>query len=250
MSARRYLMVLLILAGAVVPALTGVSCPPPGNPAYLKPTTTTQMDSVLPPCDSGFVCISIVNTSCVPVEVALYTQDGYDLNQFYDCGTSVDCCPEQNAQRACKCWCPGALTGELQLTPPQLFVPPYLTPIAGANTTLLTPGMSKLVSIQCQQIKNMGIRIGKPGTGITTNPEFQAGVYYRCPLVLSTDPTQTPRFPSQVPCGQTIEMRILDRNDCVTPNFTLLSVVSPPRVSLDCSGNVPIPTGTGTTTGG
>ncbi len=246
MSRRRCLVLSLLLSGSLIPILVGASCPPPAPPLVLSDsggcgTEDAVSNAVLPVCDLGFVCITMVNTTSIPVEVALYVHDGYDPNYFFDCGFAPECCPEVNAQRFCRCPCQYAEIGEMYLTPPQLFQSLFIWPINGASTTTLKPGLSQVVSIQCQKIKSFGIQVGTPGTALTS-PQLQAGVHYRCPLVPL--PNMPPGLMNllHVPCGGTIQYVISDRNNCVSPQATHLTI-QPARVSAPCPN---VQGGTGT----
>jgi hypothetical protein len=232
MSARRYLTVLFILAAGVVPVIIGASCPPPTTPIFTPTSTNTGGARVLPECEPGFVCVSIVNQACIPAEIALYTQNGFDLcvlvagvctYQFPDT-PSPACCPSGISNpTGCACQRPGADVGELMLTRPEIFQPAQLFSIQGSTTTILQPGASLLQRIQCGNIKTMGVAVGLPGASLTT-PQFQEGPKYRERLA-----APAVRLPTDARCGGTIEFLVQDISRCADPvlsQFAITTTVS------------------------
>ena len=120
MPVKRYLTLSVLLSAAVLPVIIGASCPPPSTPYFAsigsnRVGTTTEV----PSCTPGNVCISIVNTTFIDVEVSLYKHDGFDLELDYCQETRPDVIggtPVFIAE-----YCPGYNFGEYQLVRPQLF---------------------------------------------------------------------------------------------------------------------------------
>lgn len=229
MSARRYLIVMLILAAGAVPVFTGASCPPPSNPLYFPTQTNTQGTRTLPACNPGFVCVSIVNQACVPCEVALFTQDGFDLcvlvngvcTYVYPDTPSPGCCPPGISNTGgCVCQRPGANVGELMLSFPELFQTQNIHAIQGQQTIILQPGAAVLERIQCENVKSLGLAVGMPGSALTA-PQFQEGPRYRERLAPPAS-----RLPGQVRCGGTMEFLVYDVSRCADPVLTKLAITT------------------------
>jgi hypothetical protein len=227
MPARRYLIVMLILTAGAIPLFTGASCPPPSNALFFPTQTNTQGPRTLPVCNPGFVCISIVNQACVPCEVALYTQDGFDLCQIvngvctyqYPGPPSPGCCPPGISNPGgCVCQRPGADVGELMLTRPEIFQTPNIHTIQGQQTTVLQPGAAVLERIECGNVKTIGAAVGTIGNSLTA-PEFQEGPRYRERLA-----PPAVRLPGEVRCGGTIEFLVYDISRCADPVLSQFAI--------------------------
>ena len=233
MSGRRYLIVMLILVAGAVPVFSGASCPPPTNPLFFPTQTNTQGTRTLSDCNPGFVCVSIVNQACVPCEVALYTQNGYDLcvlvggicTYKYPGTPSPACCPSGISNpTGCACQRAGADVGELMLTRPEIFQAANIHNLQGASTAILQPGASLLERIQCGDVKTLGAAVGTVGSVLTT-PQFQEGPRYRERLA-----APAVRLPGEVKCGGTIEFLVYDLSRCADPvlsQFAVTTSVSP-----------------------
>lgn len=206
MSFRRYAVAGLIGAAVVIPILVGVSCPPPrGTGIYGLVTDTTNI-TVLPPCTSGFVCVSFTNSTTIPVNVALYRHNGFDTNN--QCGTtsSFQCCTNPNSQVACLCPCEGGTTGECEINREDLFTGCSLQPptqnldtINGAQTTALAPAQSVEKRVRCGDVKTLGAAVSKADESPITNPADQNGPVYR-------------DEPGGVTCGGTVQFLVIDLN--------------------------------------
>ncbi len=233
MSARRYLIVLLIAGAGLVPVLTGASCPPPSNVLFFPTQTNTQGTRTLTDCNPGFVCVSIVNQACVPCEVALYTQNGYDFcvvvngvcTYQYPDPPQPSCCPVGLSNpNGCVCQRAGANIGEMLLTRPEIFRAQNIHPIQGLQTQVLQPGAAVLERIQCGDVKTLGVAVGTVGNALTT-PQFQEGPRYRERLA-----APAVRLPGEVRCGGTIEFLVYDISRCADPvlsQFAISTSVSP-----------------------
>lgn len=216
MIGRRGLLTGVLFAAAALPVIIGASCPPPSNPFYLAITpdrlsTTTQ----IPACSPGFVCISVVNTACVDVDVSLYVHDGYDLNLTYCNWTppTTQWIP-QTAQQ----YCPGYNVGEFQLSRPYLFQAGFLYPIQGDNIRTLRARESLQVRIQDSSVKSFGIQLARPGS-LPANPEITDGPKYRCTMVDLGSDLRVTRLPEDVPSGETFQFVIYDLNNCALPGL-------------------------------
>ena len=236
MSRRAYLVPAILGCSLAIPVIIGASCPPPTTPYF--PTIDPQFTSVreLPDCVAGFVCISIVNQACIPAEVALYTHDGFDLDNEYTDPPSFECCTGPNPATPCPCPRVGALIGELELIRPELFgdtadegdegdggdggdgdgtagpPPTTLTSIQGNDTRTLLPNESLLIRIQCEDVKTMGVAVGMID-GALTEPAHRE-LRHREPLDGSR-PGQ-----DEVPCGGTVEFIVYDLSQCANPALT------------------------------
>ncbi len=219
MSARRKSVMFMILAGALIPVIIGASCPPPQTPQIYSPSTGALTNPVVPTCTAGFVCISVVNTTFIPVEVALYTHDGYDFAPYqYPDPPSYECCTYAYAQNPCNCPRAGAQIGELKLTFPELFQGVNRKDLQGANTKTLVAQGSLQESYQCEQVKSVGVAIARP-PNVLTAPEFRAGPNYRQRLAAPAS-----RGPGEIACGGTIQYVIYDDNENADPLFAKLAV--------------------------
>jgi hypothetical protein len=253
---RRKIVIYSVLAGALgLPIIFGASCPPPDSPPFVsivQPGSSVSQD--VPNCETGRVCITIMNQTCVDTDIILYIQDGYDLTGQYATRTALECCESPNATNPCPCFNPGSDTGELQLVPPQLFTPQNRFPIAnneviyelkGRVDQLSALGGRVTVNLRCEEVKNIGLQIGLVGEMPGTVQE-QVGVDYRCTMV-NTDRGTAGR-PEDVACGGTIQYTIVDRNDCVNQDLTVFRIET--AVSADCTGVTPAASGSGGTGGG
>jgi hypothetical protein len=252
MSRRGYLVMAILAACLAVPVIIGASCPPPTDPPFYSiitsPTTTTQK---LPACETGRVCISIINQTCADTDVILYIQNGYDLTGQYVTQNAIECCQASNATNPCPCFRPGSDTGELQLTRPELFQPQNEHVFSATGELVLTlPGRPDRLSaiggrvtesLDCQDVKSIGIDVGTVGDLPGTVLE-RSGPQYRC--TMNTVDRGASEMPEQVPCGQTIQYAIVDRNECASENLTVYRVDV--TTSADCTS---VQTGTGTGTG-
>jgi hypothetical protein len=171
----------------------------------------------IPQCNSGFVCVSVVNTTFIPIDIALYTHNGYDLTGTeYPAPASIQCCTGLS-QVACPCIRAGATTGELELTLPELFQNKNLRSVQGQTVTTLDPQASLLEQIQCGQVKTLGVAVARE-TQVFTSP-YLAGPRYRARIA------NPPRVRAgEVPCGGTIQFIIYDQQNNVNPLFATLAV--------------------------
>ena len=213
---RRGLVAAALCGGAALPVIIGASCPPPSDPFYLAVTPDRlNVATQIPQCNPGFVCISVVNTACVDVEVSLFVHNGYDLT-LPSCNwvppTQV-WFPEDASQ-----YCPGYNVGEFQLARPQLFTNVNLYPIQGQNIRLLKPRESLQVRIQDGSIKTFGIELARPGE-LPASPEIIDGPRYRCTMVNLGSNIRVTRSPEHVPTGETFQFVIYDLNNCALPGL-------------------------------
>lgn len=235
MSGRGYVVLSLLGCCLILPVIIiGASCPPPSNPAFISlQTSPSALTLNLPPCDPGFVCISIVNQSCVDVDTILYVHDGFDLEGEYVTRTAFECCEDANSDTPCRCYRPGFDTGEMQLVRPELFQADLRREIEGEMTFTLEPDQGVLEPIQCGDIKTIGLEVAQAGN-LPGSPEFIQGPDYRCAEAPATATGVTwEMLEEDVACGATIQYTIYDRNDCVAVELTVLRVDM--DVSRDCS---------------
>lgn len=202
--------------------LVGATCPPPTRPYTLVMTTTdifTVGEGVLTSCnDPGSVCISFNNQTSVPVQVALYYHNGFDRFNEYVRGVSFECCEGSNPTQPCPCPCPGYTIGECELTREEIFEARNLETISGLQMITLNPRISTLERVQCGDVKTMGVAVAREGVDILANPDYAEGPRYR----------SDPRRPTQldeVPCGETIEFRIIDLSE-IAPGTDAEELVS------------------------
>jgi hypothetical protein len=236
----QYLICGLLTAGLSVPIMIGASCPPPDDPpviAIITPGSDVSQD--VPDCEEGRVCISILNQTCVDADIILYIHDGYDLDGQYVTRTAIECCENQNATTPCPCYNPGSDTGELQLSPPQLFTPENRYEIANGDAVYELQGRADRlsayggrvsVSLRCEEVKSIGLEVGLAGELPGTIQE-RAGSDYRCTMV-TTNRGSTAK-PEDVACGGTIQYTIVDRNDCANEDLTVIRIDT--NVSTDCT---------------
>jgi hypothetical protein len=223
----------------IAPIMIGASCPPPSNPFFLSLTTTTlDVTTQVPNCVAGFVCVSIVNTACVDVDVALYVHDGFDPDLDYTSGAALACCPNPDtAVAACPCPRPGYQVGEAQLTRPELFTDVNQTPIQGEDVRMLQPRESVLLQIQEGDIKSFGIALGRVGT-VPAAPEIRDGPRYRCTLVAIPETISAPggsaRAEEDVPSGETFQFKIYDQSNCAAPGLAQLATSAATSSSGGC----------------
>lgn len=246
MSARRRVMLAVMVAGVSLPILIGASCPPPSQPFYLAISTNRlNVGAQIPDCTQGFVCVSVVNTACIDVEVSLYVHDGYDPLIEYPAGFDSACCSANVVNQQCACPRPGYQVGEVQLTRPELFeaaptattLPPNLRQIDGRNVRVLGPRESSLVQIQEGDIKSFGIAIGREGT-LLANPELLGGPYFRCLLVAVPDTATgvtVERITEHVPSGETFQFVVYDQSECAAPGLARLGI----RTGTSSGGGCP-----------
>lgn len=225
MGSRRFLVACGILGALVLPVVIGTSCPAPSNPFYLSVTSNRlNLGTQVPDCVQGFVCLSVVNSACINVDVSLYVNNGYDLQLNY-CNWNppfISWIPLYASQ-----YCPGYNLGEYQVSRVDLFAPPAgsasnLYPIQGSAIRTLTPRESVLVQIQDGDIKTFGIAIGRVGT-LPDTPEIRDAPRYRCTMVdLGT--ILVSRAQEDVASGETFQYTIYDQSDCVIPGLARLAV--------------------------
>ena len=238
MSRCAYLVLLMLGLGLVVPVMIGASCPPPQNVPYLDVSTSPSgSQGALPQCEPDRVCVSIVNKTCLDVEVQLYTQDGYDLAGDYILRTATECCENPStAPGPCPCDRDGSTEGEMQLLEGELFDLINITSLAGSDDPLelrgrtsrsVSQGAGIIESFRCTAIKNIGVEVAPIGD-LPVSYEDREGPDYRCAMT-AVDYTDPPR-PEDVACGETIQYVVADRNDCIDPDFTIL------RLNTEVSG--------------
>jgi len=218
MIGRRWLVVAALCAAVALPVIIGASCPSPSDPVYLAVTTSElTVTTQIPQCNPGFVCISVVNTACVDVEVSLYIHNGYDLTNppTYCSWTPPNNVwyPEDRSQ-----YCPGYNVGEYQLAQPQLFTDVNLYPISGQDIRVLNPRESLQVRIQDTSIKSFGIEVAGSG-GLPNSPEIVDGPKYRCTMVDLGSDIRVPRSSEHIPSGETFQFVIYDLNNCALPGL-------------------------------
>ncbi|NLE60300.1 MAG: hypothetical protein GX616_18270, partial [Planctomycetes bacterium] len=238
MRRRKYVLYGILTALVGLPIIIGASCPPPDDPAFVSiitgPGSTVGQD--LPNCEQGRVCISILNQTCTDTDIILYVHDGYDLAGSYVTRTAIECCESDNATTPCPCYRCGSDTGELQLTPPELFQPQNRYEIAdgdvirtlqGREDRLSALGGRITISIRCEEVKSIGLEVGVVGElpGVVRE---RAGADYRCTMV-NLDCAQA--HTEDVACGATIQYTIVDRNNCANENLTVYRIET--NVSAD-----------------
>ncbi|NLX12046.1 MAG: hypothetical protein GXY44_00120 [Phycisphaerales bacterium] len=81
-----------------------------------------------------------------------------------------------------------------------------LQAIIGLQVITLNPGIAVLERVNCRDIKTMGVSIAKEDRDVLTNPDWREGPIYR------DNPNEQGILPGEVPCGETIEFRIIDLN--------------------------------------
>jgi hypothetical protein len=242
MSRRGYI-VMAILAGCLaIPVIIGASCPPPDDPPFFSiipsPSTTTQE---IPSCEPDRICVSIINLTCLNSDVILYIHNGFDLTGQYVTRTAIECCENStSATSPCPCFRPGSDNGELQLTRPELFQPAnrfrftangeLVDTLPGRSSRLTAIGGRVTESIPCGDVKSIGIEVAPEGD-LPGAPQERSGPDYRCTMT-NVDRGDS-GFPEQVPCGETIQFSIVDRNDCANQDLTVYRVNM--GTSKDCS---------------
>jgi hypothetical protein len=201
MSTRRGLVTWILSACIVFPVVIGASCPPPTNPIVISivPDNTGNTLQTVPACIEGFVCVNLANGAAISVNMALYTDDGFDPNNIYQDPQSFSCWTNPNSQTACPCDCPGRATGNCRLTRPQIFQAINLTPVNGLQTVTLAPNQSVLTRIRCGDVKTLGASVAQTPNDPVTAPVDQNGPVYR-------------DDPGGVPCGQTVQFLTTDLN--------------------------------------
>jgi len=199
MFKRKHVFIILLSSCVALPIVIGASCPPPSSPFYYAVITDddTLTQQALPSCTPGFVCINMTNQTTVPVQMALYTHNGYDENNQYPDTPSFSCCTNPNSTVACPCPCPGAETGECMLNYVELFLLVNLDQInIATNPVTLLPGQSaQLVRIRCEQIKTIGVSVALDTGDPINAPLDQNGPVYE---------------PQDVPCGETVRFSAVD----------------------------------------
>jgi hypothetical protein len=218
MSVRRYTILSLIGASVAIPILIGASCPAPTTPGIYGLVTTNLNTAIsVAPCNAGFVCVNITNSSSIPVKVALYKHNGFDTAN--KCGTTslFSCCTNPNSTVACPCPCTGATTGECKLNRDDLFtgcstdpVTANLYKIDGANYVTLAAAQSAAQQrIRCGDVKTLGAAVSRGGTADDpiTAPVDQNGPVYRGET-------------GGVACGGTVLFHIVDINNTNTGSGT------------------------------
>ena len=234
---RRSLVISMIVTCIALPVIIGASCPSPSAPFFTDiGTTTGRTVTQVPDCSPGFVCISIINTTCIDVEVALYVHNGFDLGLDYcefERGITIVGTPLRASEE-----CPGYNLGEYQIALPQLFDPPADQPsnlytIQGQETRILKPRETLLERIELSKIKTFGVRIGRVGT-LPGNPALTDAPRYRCTRVpLGT--IRVPRSSEDVPTGETFQYVIVDELDCGLPGAALFAL----RTGTSSTGGCP-----------
>ncbi len=197
----RWLIVLLLGGCIAAPIMIGASCPPPVTPLILGvvPNDNSVQDQPLPACIDDFVCVNLANSATIPVQMALYTHDGFDPNDQFADPPQFACCTNPNSLVACPCPCPGKSTGNCRLDRTEIFQPVNLTPVNGATTITLAPSQATLTRIRCGDVKTLGAAVAKVGADVINAPEDRAGPVYR-------------DDPGGVACGQTVQFMATDLN--------------------------------------
>jgi hypothetical protein len=141
----------------------------------------------------------MANQTTVPVQMALYTHDGYDPTNMYADTPSFSCCTNPNSTVACPCPCRGEDIGECMLNFVEIFQLVNLdanpTRIA-INPVTLAPGQSApIVRVRCEAIKTIGVSVA-----LDTGDPINAPLDQRGPVYRTTD----------VPCGETVRFSAVD----------------------------------------
>lgn len=234
----RRMMIIAVLTGALLlPILFGASCPQPTAPFFTQiGAGTGRTATQIPSCSPGFVCISIVNTTCVNVEVSLYVHDGFDLSLElceFERGIVIGGTQLRPSEE-----CPGFNLGEYQIARPQLFEPPgdlpsNLFPIQGRDTRLLRPRETVQVRVQEGDIKTFGIDVGLEGS-LPGDPALREAPFYRCTQV-NLGTTRVPRAREHIPSGDTFQFVVFDEVNCALPGTAQLAV----RTASSATGGCP-----------
>lgn len=240
MSGRRHLIAAVLGCAAALPIIIGASCPPPTTPFYLAVTSSNlDVGAQVPSCVPGRVCISVVNTAYVNVEVSLYVHDGFDPLIQYPAGVAFACCPNPDTALApCPCPRSGYQVGEIQLNRPELFSAVNLEPIQGFNVRLLQPRESLLLQFQEGDIKSFGLAAAMPGL-LPAAPEVRDGPRYRCtmvpiPAVVGLPGSQA-RAQEDVPSGETFQFVVYDQSGGALPGLAQLAT----RTGTSAAGGCP-----------
>lgn len=235
MRNRRYWIVLVLAGGVVLPVIIGASCPAPSDP-FVIPVTSNRINigTQVPNCTPGFVCISVVNSTCVDLEISLYVQNGYDLQLLY-CRWQAPL--DLNTPMRASEECPGYNNGEYQVSRVDLFNPPAplasnLYKIQGEDIRSLKPRESVLVQIQAADLKTFGLMIGRTGN-LPTTPEYVDGPRYRCTMKALGN-IKVPRSSEDVPSGETFQYTIYDQMDCSIPGLASLAIRTGSSSSRGC----------------
>jgi hypothetical protein len=209
MRGSRYWIVLLLTACAAAPVIIGASCPPPTTPVILGIVSdTTSVATVIPSCITGFLCVDIQNNAGIPVNVALYKQNGFDdpNNPKYPSGQNCACSTQGGTtQLACPCPCVGAtdIPPNCKLNAQQLYDPVNgnVFAISGSLTPTFQIGQSALIRIRCpDDVKTLGLAASQTTVDVLTVPDDRASPVYRAPGFGS------------VQCGTTVQFLITDLN--------------------------------------
>lgn len=200
MSARRIVLGAAVCTALVIPILIGASCPPPSAPGIYSLVTDNRNLTVLPPCNTGFVCIIFTNSTTISVTGSLYRHNGFDPTNKCPSSFENRCCgPLQTGN--CPCPCAGATTGDCRLSRDDLFTgcsldPPYLD--ANFSDVVLAPTQSAQRQVRCGDAKTLGATVAR-----ATTPAVIAdavGPIYRDEA-------------GGVRCGGTVQFLIVDLNE-------------------------------------
>lgn len=196
----------------------GASCPQPRNPVFFEviPDTDTGVDVPLPACIDGFVCINFRNASTIPVRMALYRHNGFEVPDEIR-RLSTECCVGISLS-PCPCDCPGEDQGNCLLTNEQIFNNVNLDTIAGAPDVSLAPNATVLKRIRCNQVKTIGVALSDIEEDPTTNADDQLGPAYR-------EEPGAPGGVASVSCGGTIQFSAEDFNEADEDNPELALVI-------------------------
>ncbi|UCD27414.1 MAG: hypothetical protein JSV03_09815 [Planctomycetota bacterium] len=199
MLMRSRAVVILVSCCIIVPIFIGASCPPPSTPSSYSVITDDDslISQALASCESGFVCIVLSNQTSVPVQMALYTHDGYDPADQYPDTPSFACCTNPNSTVACPCPCPGKDDGECMLNFVEIFQNVNLNDNLAPNPINLLPSQdTRWIRIRCQALKTIAAAVADATGNVLTNPTDQDGPVYR---------------DVDVPCGETIMFFVEDQ---------------------------------------
>ncbi len=208
MSARRGIILLLLSTSAIVPIIFGASCPPASTPLtfIVAPDNNTLAQAAVPGCITGFVCINLANGATIPVQIALYQHNGFDLNDTFADPPAFSCCTNPNSQSPCVCPCPGKTTGDCLLNRTEIFLTANQSPVNGQLVVTLAPNQTILKRVRCGDVKTVGAAVAQlPGDPVLA-PDDRNGPIYR-------------DEPGGVACGQTVQFLAVDLNQSgtVTP---------------------------------